>query len=509
MQVDISYIFFEVDNIENERVDEFGEDNLQMSFFIYNSFGVSYTDIESGTISISGYNSPSFRNTFEMHSSSKSRTTVSGNWYYQDNNAPANNYTLTVTIEDNIVNKEWSFTTNFNLLVDIFSVDITSEDDERTFVMNSGSEISFVVSVINNGNSFDIIDIETYSSSSGWDVDIDDSSIIELDQGDSEQVSISVSSPSSASGGESTSITISVISRGNPTEEADIDYSLSVRETGIQVTPSPFPSSIYINPYNLENNLFHYQFNVRNTGNGADTYSFSTSIGGGWSISVYDVSRGEYINILTIDEDKTASLDLVIDIKNANHGDTASFYLKVSSSNSNGKVFFEAADSSFIIEIPPEERVNLVISSQDVELNPSPPVQGTSLEFILTIHNSGGKSSGAFQVQLFFGARVEDTEIVPGIQGFGEVVVSLIWANPSAGTQSLQIKVDTGFNVDEGPFEDDNSIIYTVEILENPNPDTTSDDSFSPSITLTTAIPFLLLSLICFAILFRFTILRR
>ena len=184
-------------------------------------------------------------------------------------------------------------------------------------------------------------------------------------------------------------------------------------------------------------------------------------------------------------------------------------FLKIISSNSNGRVFFEAADSSFIIEIPPEETVNLAIDSQDIRLEPSPPVSGTPLDFIVTIHNLGGKSSGSFQVQLFFGARVEDTEIVSGIQGFSEVEVSLTWAIPSTGTQSLQIKVDTGFNVDEGPFEDDNSLIYTVEIMENPNPDSNSDNSFTPPVSLTTAIPFVLLGLVFAAVVFRYTIMRR
>ena len=509
MQVDISYMFFEIDSMENERVDDFGEDNLQLSFFIHNSFGASYTDAESGAISISDFSSPSFRNSFDAKSSGSSRTILSANWYYQDDNAPEKNYTLVITAEDSISNKDWSFVTNYYLLVDIFSVDITSEDDERTFVMNPGSEISFDVSVINNGNSFDIVDLETDSSSSGWNIDVDGSRTIELDQGDSEIISIFVSSPSSASGGESTTITISVISGGNPSETADIDYSLSVRETGIQVTPSTFPNSIPINPYNLENNLFHYPFSVKNTGNGADTYSFSTSVGGGWSISVYDVSGGSYTDLLTIDEDQTANLEIVIDIKNAEHDDSASFYLKVISSNSNGRVFFEAADSSFVIQIPPEEIVNLAISSQDISLNPSPPVQGLPLEFTVTIHNTGGKSSGSFQVQLFFGARVEDTQLVSGISGFSETEVILTWAIPSAGTQSLQIKVDTGFNIDEGPFEDDNSLIYTVEIMENPNPNPDSDDSFTPSVSLTTAIPFVLLGLVVAAIVFRYTIMRR
>lgn len=509
MQVDISYMFFEIDSMENERVDDFGEDNLQMSFFIHNSFGASYTDAESGTISISDFSSPSFRNSFDVRSSGSSRTILSANWYYQDDNALEKNYTLVITAEDSISNKEWSFVTNYYLLVDIFSVDITSEDDERTFVMNPGSEISFDVSIINNGNGFDIIDLETDSSSSGWGIDIDGSKTIELDQGDSELVSILVSSPSSATGGESTTITISAISGGNPLEMADIDYSLSVRETGIQVTPSSFPNSIAINPYNLQNNLFHYPFSVKNTGNGADTYSFSTSVGGGWSISVYDIAGGSYTDLLTIDEAQTANLELVIDIKNAEHGDSASFYLKVISSNSNGRVFFEAADSSFNIEIPPEETVNLVINSQDVRLDPSPPVQGVPLEFIITIHNTGGKSSGSFQVQLFFGARVEDTQLVAGISGFSESEVTLTWAIPTVGTQSLQIKVDTGFNIDEGPFEDDNSLIYTVEIMENPNPNPDSDDSFSPPVSLTTAIPFALLGLVVAAVVFRYTIMRR
>ena len=108
---------------------------------------------------------------------------MSANWYYQDDNALEKNYTLVITVEDSISNKDWSFVTNYYLLVDIFSVDITSEDDERTFVMNPGSEISFDVSVINNGNSFDIVDLETDSSSSGWNIDVDGSRTIELDQG--------------------------------------------------------------------------------------------------------------------------------------------------------------------------------------------------------------------------------------------------------------------------------------------------------------------------------------
>ena len=104
------------------------------------------------------------------------------NWYYQDDNAPERNYTLTITIEDRISNVDWSFTTNHHLLVDIFSVDISSDDDDRVFVMNPGSEISFDVSIINNGNSFDIINIETDSSSSGWDIDIDGPDSIEINQ---------------------------------------------------------------------------------------------------------------------------------------------------------------------------------------------------------------------------------------------------------------------------------------------------------------------------------------
>ena len=72
------------------------------------------------------------------------------------------------------------------------------------------------------------------------------------------------------------------------------------------------------------------------------------------------------------------------------------------------------------------------------------------IQLQVTVHNNGGKSTGAFGVKLYLGQLVIDEYTVSqGISGFSSEPVILNWENPSSGSSTLKIFVDFEQEVDE------------------------------------------------------------
>ena len=499
----------DVGNITNNRVDEVNEDYLEIKIRVTNALGADNFDMDSAELAIQGVsNGGKFQNSIVVVNRGPYSVRVEGDWYYQeDRDIISNIYSIEISIKD-IDGNIWKSEVDYDLVVDEFGLEIEfSEPYSSKGQLPKGGETDYEFKVFNRGNTRDIFEITLDSSDlpSGWLVSLLSPETLDLTSNQHDTVRLVVEAPVSARGGSSESIDIEVQSVSSSIVRENIKLETTVREYGVSFASTP--EEVIIDPEEIDSEGFYrFEVNIRNTGSDKDTFSLAAAISG-WPEPAILGDEGTQVPSITLGKSQMAKL--TIQLKPVNYEDTYG----------EAKVFNLAANSispgdgsasikiDIIVDIPVERVIDLSVNSEDILVNNKPlslvsqddlpAEEPIKIQVLLT--NNGGKSTGAFEVKLYVGQRVEDEFIVEqGVRGFGTETVILTWSSPYTGPMTLRIKVDGNFQTDEIQSKrSDNIVTLSLNVGNkdsSSNGKEDSDDSllFSPSYLVT----FLVLSLV-------------
>ncbi len=479
--VDIQHIFFDPQVFfNNERVDEAGEDSLYMKANLSNSLGVDDFDTESLQISIGGVPGGGDDGGWAMlndrHTYAKY---AEGRWYYQDDDAVASEYAITFAIRD-IRGAEWTETVYFDLVVDYFEIELEAESDTE-LQLPRGGRVEFTVKLWNRGNARDnfTIEVDEDPLPNDWSATLLTDEDIGLEIGDYDYARMRIDASETAEGGQRGHAILVVTSQNDGDVSETLSFAATVRTYG--VTIKPFADEVAVDPEELDaEGQVHIPVSVRNTGNDKDTYNVQASVGrGDWATRIEDA--GNPVTTVTVASGITKSLMIVIKPVNFEIGDDTELFFQASSQPpGNGEA---AQNTTLVIKIPLSKLVNLVVTEDDLQMNPAQPVMGDDVQLMLHIENEGGKPADTFKVRLFVGSggAVEYETEVEGVGRYDSVDVPLYWEDVSPGNQELLIHINYNRQVEESD-DTDNKIRLTVNVTDpssngNGNGDDDDDDA--------------------------------
>ena len=178
------------------------------------------------------------------------------------------NLTLTVTSTfDTSVSGYDNATTE---VIQGFGIDLDPNDNSSE--VGKGGSNTYTINVTNQGNGDDTVDIEASDNSlSGWEVSFPVSTVVLL-KGETKQLDITISAGEFASAELPFQVQVQGTSQGNSLKNDTVNINTTVeRIAGIEVTVlSPVLQS------GTPGSILKYSFQVKNTGNGNDTFNFST-----------------------------------------------------------------------------------------------------------------------------------------------------------------------------------------------------------------------------------------
>jgi len=479
--VDIQHIFFDPQVFfNNERVDEAGEDSLYMKANLSNSLGVDDFDTESLQISIGGVpGGGDFRGSAMLKDRHTYAKYAEGRWYYQDDDAVASEYAITFAIRD-IRGAEWTETVYFDLVVDYFEIELEAESDTE-LQLPRGGRVEFTVKLWNRGNARDnfTIEVDEDPLPNDWSATLLTDEDIGLEIGDYDYARMRIDASETAEGGQRGHAILVVTSQNDGDVSETLSFAATVRTYG--VTIKPFADEVAVDPEELDaEGQVHIPVSVRNTGNDKDTYNVQTSVGrGDWATRIEDA--GNPVTTVTVASGITKSLMIVIKPVNFEIGDDTELFFQASSQPpGNGEA---AQNTTLVIKIPLSKLVNLVVTEDDLQMNPAQPVMGDDVQLMLHIENEGGKPADTFKVRLFVGSggAVEYETEVEGVGRYDSVDVPLYWEDVSPGNQELLIHINYNRQVEESD-DTDNKIRLTVNVTDpssngNGNGDDDDDDA--------------------------------
>ncbi|MDP7265701.1 MAG: hypothetical protein QGH39_09115 [Candidatus Thermoplasmatota archaeon] len=165
-----------------------------------------------------------------------------------------------------------------------FGIDLDPNDNSSE--VGEGESHTYTINVTNQGNGDDTVDlVESYDSISGWEVNFPVTTIF-LFKGEMKQLDITVTAGELASADLLFGIQVQGISQGNTSKTDTVNINTTVEQiAGIEVTVlSPVLQS------GTPGIVLQYSFQVKNTGNGNDTFNFSTesSPNENWSVILKD-----------------------------------------------------------------------------------------------------------------------------------------------------------------------------------------------------------------------------
>jgi len=444
----------------NDRVDEVGDDSLFIKVNVTNALGVDNLDTSTASIEIQGVaGGGSFKESILVKDKHTYAKYIQGTWWYQeDQGIFTGSYNIEFSIKD-IWGNEWSSQISYDLIVDEYDLGIEFGEGYSTDgQLPRGGKVDYEFMVHNRGNTRDIFEVELDDDDlpSGWEATLLSQETLDLPEGQYGYVQVRVEAPVSAPGGSDEIVKVIVTSTGDSQVSEEVRLETTVRTYGVAFV-SP-PDEISIDPESLDIDGY-YRFNVklRNTGSDKDTYKLdATTARSDWTVRVE--FGGNVIQSLTIEKSQTETVEIVLKPINYEDslGDSVGFLLTADSvSPGDGS---STLSMDLIMFIPLDRVTDLSVSIDDVLINGKPQSLLTQddlssdepIQLQVTVHNNGGKSTGAFGVKLYLGQLVIDEYTVSqGVSGFGSEPVILNWENPSSGSSTLKIFVDFEQEVDE------------------------------------------------------------
>ena len=444
----------------NDRVDEVGGDSLFIKVNVTNALGADNLDISTASIEIQGVaGEGSFKESILVKDKHSYAKYIQGTWWYQeDQGIFTGSYNIEFSIKD-IWGNEWSSQISYDLIVDEYDLGIEFGEGYSTDgQLPRGGKVDYEFMVHNRGNTRDIFEVELDDDDlpSGWEATLLSQETLDLPEGLYGYVQVRVEAPVSAPGGSDEIVKVIVTSTGDSQVSEEVRLETTVRTYGVAFV-SP-PDEISIDPESLDiDGNYRFSVKLRNTGSDKDTYKLdATTARSDWTARVE--FGGNVIQSLTIEKSQTETVEIVLKPINYEDslGDSVGFLLTADSvSPGDGS---STLSMDLIMFIPLDRVTDLSVSIDDVLINGKPQSLLTQddlssdepIQLQVTVHNNGGKSTGAFGVKLYLGQLVIDEYIVSqGVSGFGSEPVILNWANPSSGSSTLKIFVDFEQEVDE------------------------------------------------------------
>jgi len=444
----------------NDRVDETGGDSLFIKVNVTNALGADNLDTSTATIEIQGVaGGGSFQGSILVKDKHTYAKYIQGTWWYQeDQGIVTGSYNVELSIKD-IWGNEWSSQISYNLIVDEYDLGIEfGEGYSADGQLPRGGKVDYEFAVHNRGNARDTFEVELDDGDlpSGWEATLLSQETLDLPEGQYGYVQVRVEAPVSAPGGSDEIVKVTVTSTGNPQVSEEVRLETTVRTYGVAFV-SP-PDEISIDPESLDiDGYYRFNVKVRNTGSDKDTYKLdATTARSDWTVRVE--FGGNEIQSLTVEKSQTETIEVVLKPINYDDslGDSVGFLLTAdSTSPGDGSA---TLSMNLIMAIPLDRITDLSVSIDDVLINGKPQSLLTQddlssdepIQLQVTVHNNGGKSTGAFGVKLYLGQLVIDEYTVSqGISGFSSEPVILNWENPSSGSSTLKIFVDFEQEVDE------------------------------------------------------------
>ena len=489
----------------NDRVEAIDGDSLFIKVNVTNALGADNFDTSSVEIEIQGVNGGGkFKDSIQLKDKHSYAKYIQGKWSYQeDNSITAGNYVIKFTLKDNFGNT-WTSSLSYYLEVDQYGLEIEfDEGSSPNGQLPKGGKTDYSFKVLNKGNTQDrfTITIDDSDLPSGWEINLQSDSSVDLQMDQSSYVQIRVEAPVSAKGGSSERVTITITSSGNEDIFENVNLDTTVRTYGVAFLS--VPEIISIDPEELDiDGYYKFKINLRNTGSDKDTFDLGvTTSRSDWTIRAE--VQGNDISAVTIDKSQSLAVDIVVRPVNYEDslGEEVTFLLTADSiSPGDGSA---TVTSKIIVDVPAEKISDLSVSIDEVLINNKPIAilqpgdlqEGMPIVIQLTVNNNGGKSTGIFGVTLYEGSRIVDEFVVEqGVGGFGSAPVILNWETPSEGLKTLKVYVDFKQQTDESNSKRaDNTLSLPLTISEKSASGGSSegeDDAllFGPNLLLTTGI---------------------
>ena len=175
---------------------------------------------------------------------------------------------------------------------------ISLDPDVNSSQVETGGSLEYTVNVTNQGNGDDIVDLmEIYTPLPGWTMMLSDTTLPLL-KGEMKTVTVTVTAGEAASALDSFLVRIRGTSQGNSSKMDTANITTTVEQyAGINITLLSAPSQM-----GVPGDDIHFQFEVKNTGNGRDNFTFNTSGGDNWSCSLDQTEKEIYPFLSTVVE---------------------------------------------------------------------------------------------------------------------------------------------------------------------------------------------------------------
>jgi uncharacterized membrane protein len=154
--------------------------------------------------------------------------------------------------------------------------DASLTPDETVKTGNPGEQLTYTVTVVNEGNIADTYDVSVNDSSH---VQVSSPTVGPLDPGESDDITVTVTVPSASGGGESYVATVQITSQGDNTMTRSLELTATANNVfSVAVDPD---TSVKTTP----GSAVTYTLSVANRGNVADTYGVAVS-GNQWTTTL-------------------------------------------------------------------------------------------------------------------------------------------------------------------------------------------------------------------------------
>lgn len=333
--------------------------------------------------------------------------------------APSTMDNLTFTATSKFNSSISNSTTIRIAVTPVFDVILTCADNIQ--YVDPGGTVQYTINVKNNGTTEDTILLSHEFYWFYWDVSFNRTSVI-LNPGESTNVVATITVPNGAS---ARSYTTNVIgtSQMNSSVSDTVTLTVIVKQIA-NVTVIPASSSITGDP----NTTVICSFQVKNTGNGADTFTFKVRSQQGWTTEIYESSK-------TINSKESASVSAYIKIPSGTLAGTTDTITLTARSQLNNIVFSTGAVT---ITVNEKRIVNVTVL-----LSNKNPTENDVVTITAKIVNNGNVDLTNVTVKFFDGENEIGTKTIYMLSIGASEDVSIEWRAKGWGKHSIKVEVYT------------------------------------------------------------------